>query len=143
MYTWMPKASEPTQVMRPGGQRYNAIAAQWNREVYFSIKTVTTTKSQYCEFLKSLNRRLQTRLTKLQYECRTVLIFDNASIHTAKDVSQLIRKMKLKAFTVPQYSPQLNEIEHTFGQIKTKLSRRNMNGKTFLTLIKEEIKNVK
>ena len=43
------------------------------------------------------------------------------------------------AFTIPPYSPELNQIEHTFGILKTKISKRNFNAKCFEKIVKEEI----
>ena len=56
-------------------------------------------------------------------------MFDNASIHKTKEVKLLVKKLRWVVFTIPPYSPELNQIEHTFGILKSKISKRNMNGK--------------
>ena len=37
------------------------------------------------------------------------------------------------------YSPELNQIEHTFGILKSKISKWNFSGKTMMQIVKEEI----
>lgn len=53
--------------------------------------------------------------------CPTVVIIDNASIHTSKTVSENFRKWEKKGLTLyflPPYSPQLNLIEILWRKIK-------------------------
>ena len=42
-------------------------------------------------------------------------------------------------FNIPPFSPELNQIEHTFGILKSKISKKNFNGKTMMQIVKEEI----
>ena len=44
-----------------------------------------------------------------------VVMFDNASIHKTKGIKLLVKKLGWGVFTIPPYSPELNQIEHTFG----------------------------
>ena len=74
-----------------------------------------------------LDNILRFRLAKNTYEKRMVIMFDNESIHKKKAVKQLNKKLKWVAFTIPPYFPELNQIEHTFGIFKTKISKRNFN----------------
>ena len=46
-------------------------------------------------------------------------------------------------FTIPSYSPELNQIEHTFGILKVRIAKRNFNIKEFKEIIKEEIIKLK
>ena len=68
---------------------------------------------------------------------------DNAAIHKTKKVKQLVKKLKWIVFTIPPYSPELNQIKHTFGILKLRISKRNLNGKMFKAIIKEEIENLR
>ena len=68
-----------------------------------------------------LDNELKFRLAKNTYEKRIVIMFDNASIHKTKAVKQKIKKLKWVAFTIPPYSLELNQIEHTFGILKIKI----------------------
>ena len=70
-------------------------------------------------------------------------MYDNAAIHKTKKVKQLVKKLKWIVFTIPPYSPELNQIEHTFGILKLRISKRNLNGKMFKAIIKEEIENLR
>ena len=142
LYSWMLKGKDPDCIIRKSSEWYNVIAAQWKKEVYFMLKRSTTKEEQFKEFLIQLDNELRFRLAKNTYEKRKVKMFDNASIHKTKAVKQLIKKLKWVAFTIPPYSPELNQIEHTFGILKTKISKRNFNTKSFEQIIKEEIVNL-
>ena len=48
-------------------------------------------------------------------------MYDNAAIHKTKKVRLLIKKLKWVVFTIPPYSPELNQIEHTFGILKLRI----------------------
>ena len=67
-------------------------------------------------------------------------MFDNASIYKTKKVKLLVKKLGWVVFTIPQYSSELNQIEHTFGIFKSKISKRNFNSKKIMQVVKEEIK---
>ena len=41
-------------------------------------------------------------------------------------------------FTIPPYSPELNQREHTFGILKIRIAKRNFNIKEVKKIIKEE-----
>ena len=139
LYSWMLKGKDPDRIIRTSSERFNVIADQWRKEVYFMLKRSSTKEEQFKEFLMQLDNQLRFRLSKNTYEKRMVIIFDNASIHKTKGVKLLIKKLKWVAFTIPPYSPELNQIEHTFGILKTKISKRNFNAKCFEQIVKEEI----
>ena len=140
LYSWMKRGWDAELVIRPSSQRFNVIAAQWNKEAYFMMKSKTTNKDQFWEFIKLLDKQLISRLAKITYERRMVVMFDNASIHKTKEVKLLVKKLGWVVFTIPPYSPELNQIEHTFGILKSKMSKRNFNAKTVMQVVKEEIK---
>ena len=56
-----------------------------------------------------------------------------------KEVKVLVKKLGWVVFTIQPYSPELNQIEHTFGILKSKISKKNINGKTMMQIVKEEI----
>ena len=111
----MLKGKYPDHIIRNSPEGYNVIAAQWIKEVYFMLKGSATKEEQFKEFLMQLDNEFRFRLAKNTYEKIMVIIFNNASIHKTKAVKQLIKKVKWVAFTIPPYSPELNQIEHTFG----------------------------
>ena len=78
--------------------------------------------------LKQIDIELRLRLAKAIYEIRMVVMFDNSRIHKTKEVKLLMKKLRWIVFTISPYSPELNQIEHTFGILKSKISKRNMNG---------------
>ena len=103
------------------------------------MKSKTTNEDQFCEFIKLLDKQLKSRLAKITYERRMVVMFNNASIHKTKEVKLLVKKLGWIVFTIPPHSPELNQIEHAFGILKSKISKRNFNGKTMMQIVKEEI----
>ena len=139
LYSWMKRGWDAERVIRPSSQRFNIIAAQWNKEAYFMMKRKTTSDDQFWDFINLLDNELQSRLAKTTYERRMVVMFDNASIHKTKKVKLLVKKLRWVVFTIPPYSPELNKIEHTFGILKSKISKRNMNGKELRQIVIEEI----
>ena len=130
LYSWMKRGWDAERVIRPSSQRFNVIAAQWNKEAYFMMKSNTTNDNQFWDFIKLLDLELKSRLAKITYERRMIVMFDNASIHKTKEVKFLVKKLGWVVFTIPPYSPELNQIEHTFGILKSKISKKNFNGKT-------------
>ena len=85
LYTWAKKGEKPEILIRDS-TRFNAIAAQWRNEVYFVMKQATSTENEFCMFLEKLVKELKRRLTKNQFEKRTVFILDNARIHKTNKV---------------------------------------------------------
>ena len=69
-------------------------------------------------------------------------MFDNAKSHQTDRIVKTVKLQNWIIFTFPPYSPELNETEHTFGVIKSKLSKRNFNGKAFVHILKDEQKNI-
>ena len=91
LYSWMLKGKDPDRIIRTSSERFNVIAAQWRKEVYFMLKRSTTKEEQFKDFLMQLDNELRFRLAKNTYEKRMVIMFDNASIHKTKAVKQLIK----------------------------------------------------
>ena len=72
------------RVIRPSSKRYNVIAAQWNKESYFVIKSDSTNESSFIKFVLELDKELRIRIDQNTYEKRMIVIYDNASIHKTK-----------------------------------------------------------
>ena len=88
----MLKGKDPDRFIRKSSERFNVIAVQWRKEVYFMLKRSTTKEDQLKNFWMQLDNELRFRLAKNTYEKRMVIIFDNTSIHKTKSVKQLIKK---------------------------------------------------
>ena len=129
LYSWIQKDWEAERVIRPTCKRYNVIAAQWNKECYFMIKSDSSYEASFWEFIENANKELNLRLDKNTYDKRMIFVYDNAAIHKTKKVKLLVKKLKWIVFTIPPYSSELNQIEHTFGILKQRISKRNLNGK--------------
>ena len=137
----MLKGKDPDRIIRKSSERFNVIVVQWRKEVYFMLKRSTPNEEQFKEFLMQLDNELRFRLAKKTYEKRMVIMFDNTSIHKTKAVKQLIKNLNGKIFTIQPYSQEFNQIEHTFGILKTKISKRNLNAKSFEQIIKKKLWN--
>ena len=143
LYSWMLKGWDAERVIRPSSKRYNVIAAQWNKESYFVIKSDSTNEASFIKFVLELDKELRIRIDQNTYEKRMIVIYDNASIHKAKKVRIIIKKLNWEVFTIPPYSPELNQIEHTFSILKVRIAKRNFNIKEFKEIIREEIIKLK
>ena len=62
LYSWMPKGWDAERVIRPSTKRYNVIAAQWNKDSYFVIKSDSTNKAFFIKFVLELDKELRNRL---------------------------------------------------------------------------------
>ena len=66
-----------------------------------------------------------------------VVMFDYASIHK-KRRKLLVKKLGWVVFTIPPYSSELNQTEHTFRILNSMMSKRNFNTKTVMQLVKKD-----
>ena len=70
-----------------------------------------------------LYKELKIRIDQNTYEKWMIVIYDNASIHKTKKVRIIMKKLKWVVFTIPTYSTELNQIEHTFGILNVKIAK--------------------
>ena len=59
LYYWMERGWDAERVIRPSYQRFNVIAAQWNKEAYFMMKSNTTNDNKFWDFIKLLDQELK------------------------------------------------------------------------------------
>ena len=111
----MLKEWDAERVIRPSSKRYNVIAAQWNKESYFVIKSDSTNEASFIKFVLELDKELSIWIHQNKYEKRMIVIYDNASIHKTKKVRIIMKKLNWVVFTIHPYSPELNQIENAFG----------------------------
>lgn len=57
------------------------------------------------------------------------IVMDNAPIHTAKEIDELITKRGCKSIYLPPYSPELNPIEQLWAIVKNKVKRSRFEDK--------------
>ena len=50
LYSWMLKGKDPDRIIRQSSERFNVIAAQWRKEVYFMLKEVPQKKNSLKNF---------------------------------------------------------------------------------------------
>ena len=103
LYTWNKVGAEPAKVIRKKNDKCNCIAAQVERFKMFHIKEENTTEDSFIKFLTKLRDELTCILAKNQLEKRTVIVFDNASIHYTDKVKKFARDKRLVCFTIPPY----------------------------------------
>ena len=54
-------------------------------------------------------------------------MFDNVSIYKINEVNLLIKKFGWVVFSIPPYLHELNQIERTFGILKSNMVKNNFN----------------
>ena len=74
LYSWMIKGQPADKVIRETTNRYNSIAALWNKNVYFILKRETSTDESICNFIKLLIKQLKITVNKDQLKNRTVFL---------------------------------------------------------------------
>ena len=74
LYTWMKKGETAIKVIRSTTERYNSIAAQWNNNVYFMIKSDTSNEESVHCFINLLIKQLKLTVSKKQLDSRTVFL---------------------------------------------------------------------
>ena len=74
LYTWMKKGETATKVIRSTTERYNSIAAQWNNNVYFMLKSDTSNEESVLCFINLLIKQLRLTINKKQMDTRTVFL---------------------------------------------------------------------
>jgi len=60
----------------------------------------------------------QTSGLPVELKPNQVVIMDNASFHKSNKVKELIEKANCRLIYLPQYSPDLNPIEHVWANLK-------------------------
>ena len=77
-----------------------------------------------------LNKELRIRLDQNTYEKRMIVIYYNANIHKTKKVRIIMKKFNWVVFTIPPYSPELNQIEHKFGILQIRIVKKIITSKS-------------
>jgi transposase len=128
-YTWSLKGTQKRQEQTPRrGRRVNIIAA-WEPDCQFSygLAVGSITSATYIRFMDGQAKQAQ-RLLKRSGKM-TVMVQDNAPIHTSRAVKQHIARWQqqgLYLFYLPRYSSELNLIEGEWHQIKAHEIRGRM-----------------
>ena len=82
------------------------------------LKT-TINSSKFIEYLIDFDKFIH-----LKWKCknrRIIIILDNASIHSAKNLIEAMQKKFAAIFFLPQYSPQYAPVENFFSVMKSNL----------------------
>ena len=74
LYSWMKKGEPAAKVMRETTNRFNSIAAQWSKNVYFILKNNTSNEESIWDFIKMLMKQLSLTVNKVQLKKRTVFL---------------------------------------------------------------------
>ena len=64
LYSWMKRGEPANIVIRSTTERYNSIAAQWENNVYFMIKSETSNEESIIIFIKLLIEQLKQTVSK-------------------------------------------------------------------------------
>jgi hypothetical protein len=85
---------------------------------FFSINQGKTTSLTFCFFLTGLCKALDARL--INWRSTSTLLFDNASIHRAKDSLQTYEELGLPVMFLAPYSFKMAPVEKLFSYIKNR-----------------------
>ena len=98
------------------------------KRVYGLMGKEDTNKSEIVKYyLKNLYEDL-IRTDKNQAN-RTIVIWDNAPVHSSNATTEFIKSAKLRVLTIPPYTPSLNPAEKLINSIKMKLKKLQADGK--------------
>lgn len=136
IYTWSKKGQEQEKLIRGATDRYNAIAALVDDRCMFRIKKGRSNAETFKEFLTNMKKELEVILGVNQLKYRTVIVFDNARIHKTPLIMNHTAELGFVCVTTPPYCPEVNKIEHLFGNLKKKLCQENLVNKDYLYVIK-------
>ena len=64
---------------------------------------------------------------------KLIVMLDNANIHKKWKIVNL--ESKISSFVIPSYTPELNQIENTFGILIIKISNRKLNEKQLKQIV--------
>jgi putative transposase len=127
-YSWcLPGQRKRVPYEYPQGRRVNVLAAYepYAPEPWLGVQAFerTLTSDDLAAYLKSLPAAAVPR----------VVVLDNASIHTSKAFKgqrQALTRLGIYLYYLPAYSPELNEIEPVFKQVKHhEISQRSYTSK--------------
>ena len=86
-----------------------------------------TNKSEIVKhYLKCMFQDLNNR--DISQAKRTIIVWDNAPVHTSNATIEFIRSAKLRVLSIPPYTPSLNPAEKLINAIKMKLKKFQANG---------------
>ena len=74
LYSWMKKGEPANKVIRETTNRYNSIAAQWGKNVYFILKSEPSNEESIRNFIRLLMKKLELTVNKEQLMNRTVFL---------------------------------------------------------------------
>jgi transposase len=107
-YGWQEK-DEPVILKDVEGKRINVIGVMNVRnELYYEQHEKNVNSEMIISFIDKFSEKI---------EKKTVLLMDQATIHTSDKIMEKIEEWKeknLEIFWLPAYSPKLNLIENTF-----------------------------
>jgi transposase len=69
------------------------------------------------------------------------IVMDNAPIHTADEIEEIISKRGYRSIYLPPYSPELNPIENFWSTMKSYVKRTKFNGTDDLKMRVAEASN--
>ena len=127
-YNWWLRGKSEYWFYNKKSAKFNCIIAVCTQgPVHIHIWEESIDAAKFASFLKETLDKLG--ITDDGANPDTVLIFDNAPIHTAKLVEKAISETKCWAITLPPYTPEWNDSEIVINIIKRKIDRDFKNKK--------------
>ena len=66
LYSWIKKCEQPEKIIRNTTDRYNSIAVQWEKNIYFMIKDQTSNEESVWCFKNQLMKQLKLTISYFQ-----------------------------------------------------------------------------
>ena len=137
--TWAPIGQTP--IIKTSGKRekISCISAITNRgKMRFMIYEIRFTGNVFIEFLKRLMHKQKNAIT---------LIIDGHRAHFTKDVKEYLKSLngKLKIYSLPPYSPEMNPDELVWNNAKQKVAKKKYTptNSTFKETVKDVMLEIK
>ena len=139
-WCWQKKA-ELAPLLRDTYTRINVIAAHVFKGKYALMLKKGPTRSEHViRFIELLDQRMK-ELFGEEYRQHTILVLDNAKVHTSSETRGYLRQKGLATLMLPAYSPELNKAEHIFQSLKSKLRKECLYGSQIEHLVARVISN--
>ena len=109
IYNWSPRGAPASITINYDSWKMNFVIAFSERGIEgLKAWTGSIDSMVYCWFIEDVWNRV---ISKENCLINSVIILNNASLHTWRDSAELMKKFKIKFINITPYSPQLNAAE--------------------------------
>ena len=122
-YAWSRRGSQNYWFAGKRGDKINCILAVGEvGPIHLDMQKDNVNREAFWNFLKTTIEKLR-KFNTIDYS-KTLLIYDNASVHKGADVDSLLGSNSMLAVTLPPYTPEFSEAEIAINVVKSKIDRK-------------------